>query len=177
MKTFLISSLFAAGFSNNHDSSELLIDNISQFERDDYNFWNLMNRKLPVTLAGHSSHGSHGSHGSHSSHQSGSTPKYIPPTPAPKNVPTPKYTTPKNNNSTTPESVLPRVPGNSAQFKRIAMRVQMYLYAFGFYNGAIDGLVDLDTQAAIVKFQESRGLKITGKVDNELLKAMNVSTE
>ena len=174
MKSFLISSLFLAGFSNNQSSSDLIIDKIGPFKEDDYNFWNLMDRKLPVTLAAHSSHGSHGSHGSHASHQSGSTPKYIPPTPDP----TPKYVTPKKkNDSTAPESILPKVPGNSAQFKRIAMRVQMYLYAFGFYTGTIDGLVDIDTKAAIVKFQDNRGLKITGKVDNELLKAMNVSTE
>ena len=30
---------------------------------------------------------------------------------------------------------------------------------------------------AIVKFQKSRNLKITGKIDNTLLKVMNVSTE
>ena len=57
------------------------------------------------------------------------------------------------------------------------MRVQMYLYAFGFYTGEISGLDTIDTKSAIVKYQQSKNLKITGKIDNELLKAMNVSTE
>jgi His-Xaa-Ser repeat protein HxsA len=175
MKSFLIPSLLLAGFSNPSDDQLDKKDNASQSKEPNYNFWNLMDRKLPITLAGHSSHRSHGSH---SSHRSSSTSR-VTPTPSPSPSPAPKvYVAPKkNNNSTTPESVLPKISGNSAQFKRIAMRVQMYLYAFGFYNGAIDGLVDIDTQAAIVKFQDKNGLTITGKVDNELLKAMNVSTE
>jgi len=174
MKSFLIPSLLAAGFNG---SSEYLSDekNTSNyFEGDGHKFWNLMDRKLSITLAGHSSHASHGSHGSHGSHRSSAGGGYVP-TPSP--APVPKVYKPVPNNPTTPESVLPKVPGTSAQFKRIAMRVQMYLYAFGFYNGAIDGVVNTDTKVGIMKFQEDRGLSITGKIDDALLKAMNVSTE
>ena len=53
----------------------------------------------------------------------------------------------------------------------------MYLYAYGFYTGTINGLEDLDTQTAIIKFQNKNGLKVSGRIDNSLLKAMNVSTE
>jgi len=179
MKSFIIPSLLVAGFS---DSSPDILHKSKSTNKLDFetpNFWNLMDRTLPITLAGHSSHASHGSHGSHGSHSSSSapTPRYVPtPTPPPKAAPK-KYAPPVVNNSTTPESVLPKIAGNSVQFKRIAMRVQMYLYAFGFYNGTIDGKVGMDTQAAIIKFQDKRGLKVTGKVDNELLKVMNVSTE
>ena len=74
-------------------------------------------------------------------------------------------------------SVLPTISGGTEQFKRITMRVQMYLYAFGFYTGEISGLDDMDTKSAIVKYQASKGLAITGQIDNNLLKAMNVSTE
>ena len=177
MKSFIIPSLLMAGFSDSYPDNlnENKVLNDPNIEA--YNFWNLMDRKLPVTLAAHSSHGSHGSHQSHGSHRSSRGGGYTP-TPTPTPIPTKPYTPPpKSNNSTTDDSVLPTVRGNSVQFKRIAMRVQMYLYAFGFYNGTIDGKVDIDTQAAIIKFQDARGLKVTGKVDNELLKAMNVSTE
>lgn len=171
MKSYLISSLFLAGFNNDAADPVKMLDSIGQHEKDDHNFWNLMDRNLPVTLIGHSSHGSHASHGSH---RSSSTSRIYPtPSPSPSIIPKPNF----KNNSTTPESVLPKVPGTSAQFKRIATRVQLYLYALGFYNGEIDGLVDLDTQVAIIKFQIKNGLKATGKIDNELVKAMNVSTE
>ena len=169
MKSFLIPSLLVVGFNNDPpvaiDSGNLSND----LNQGEHNFWNLMERKLPITLAGHSSHRSHSSHGSH---RSSSTRTY-PSTPSI----TPSSPTKPPNNSTAPESVLPKVSGNSAQFKRIAMRVQMYLYAFGFYNGPIDGLENIDTQVGIVKFQEKNGLKITGKIDDDLLKAMNVATE
>ena len=175
MKSFLIPSILLAGFSNSSNAMTPENSIKNQFLDNDYNFWNLMDRKLPITLAGHSSHGSHGSHGSHRSSSGGSSTPTPTPTPV---VPTPKYKPLlEGNNSTPPVGVLPTVKGNSLQFKRIATRVQMYLYAFGFYTGSISGLEDMDTKAAIVKFQNKQGLKITGRIDNALLKAMNVSTE
>ena len=176
MKSFIIPSLLLAGFSDTDLNTKK--ENLKEVEPTAKKYWNLMERKLPITLAGHKSHGSHSSHASHRSSSGGSitvpiTPKYVP---KPK-VKKPTYVAPKVNNSTSPESVLPKVKGNSAQFKRITTRVQMYLYAFGFYNGALTGVADMTTKAAIVKFQKSRNLKITGKIDNSLLKVMNVSTE
>lgn len=169
MKSFIIPSLMAAGFvsSDVTDAQNLAVEDHST--SDKINFWNLMDGNLSVTLAAHSSHASHGSHGSHRS-SAGST---FTPTP----TPAPKIKIKPPNNSTPPGSVLPPISGGTEQFKRITMRVQMYLYAFGFYTGEISGLDNMDTKSAIVKYQQSKNLKITGKIDNELLKAMNVSTE
>ena len=169
MKSFIIPSLMAAGFvsSDVTDAQNLAVEDHSTSDKP--NFWNLMEGNLPVTLAAHSSHASHGSHGSHRS-SAGST---FTPTP----TPAPKIKIKPPNNSTPPGSVLPPISGGTEQFKRITMRVQMYLYAFGFYTGEISGLDNMDTKSAIVKYQQSKNLKITGKIDNELLKAMNVSTE
>ena len=169
MKSFIIPSLMAAGFvsSDVTDAQNLAVEDHST--SDKINFWNLMDGNLSVTLAAHSSHASHGSHGSHRS-SAGST---FTPTP----TPAPKIKIKPPNNSTPRQSVLPTISGGTEQFKRITMRVQMYLYAFGFYTGEISGLDTIDTKSAIVKYQQSKNLKITGKIDNELLKAMNVSTE
>lgn len=169
MKSFIIPSLMAAGFvsSDVTDAQNLAVEDHSTSNKP--NFWNLMDGNLSVTLAAHSSHASHGSHGSHRS-SAGST---FTPTP----TPAPKIKIKPPNNSTPPQSVLPTISGGTEQFKRITMRVQMYLYAFGFYTGEISGLDNMDTKSAIVKYQQSKNLKITGKIDNELLKAMNVSTE
>ena len=173
MKSFIIPSLMAAGFvsSDVTDAQNLAVEDHST--SDKINFWNLMDGNLSVTLAAHSSHASHGSHGSH---RSSATPRYIPPAPAPVPI-NPPIVKKKPNNATPPNSILPDVRGGTEKFKRITMRVQMYLYAFGFYTGEISGLDNMDTKSAIVKYQQSKNLKITGKIDNELLKAMNVSTE
>ena len=179
MKTFLIPSLLLAGF--NTPSSEDMFETMgSKADESTSKYLHLLERKLPFTLAGHSSHGSHGSHGSHRS-SSVSAPRTVPPVIIPKTKPA--VPSNRNKNSTPPSSVLPSSPaidlpklkGNSAQFQRIVMRVQMYLYAFGYYTGSIDGRTGQDTQTAIVKYQKNSGLKITGVVDDTLLKAMNVS--
>jgi His-Xaa-Ser repeat protein HxsA len=173
MKSYIIPSLMAAGFVSPDvtDAKQLAVED--HLTSDKPNFWNLMEGNLPVTLAAHSSHASHGSHGSH---RSSATPRYIPPAPAPMPNSSPKVKQ-KPNNATPPNSILPDVRGGTEQFKRITMRVQMYLYAFGFYTGEISGLDDMDTKSAIVKYQASKGLAITGQIDNNLLKSMNVSTE
>ena len=173
MKSFIIPSLVAAGFVSQETTDVVKSNAEDNSTSDKPHFWNLMGGNLPVTLAGHSSHASHGSHGSHRSSASRS---YSPATPSP--VPAvPPIVKKKPNNSTPPVSVLPTISGGTEQFKRITMRVQMYLYAFGFYTGEISGLDDMDTKSAIVKYQASKGLAITGQIDNNLLKSMNVSTE
>ena len=176
MKCFIIPSLLLAGFSDTDLNTKK--ENLKEEEPTTKKYWNLMEGKLPITLAAHRSHGSHSSHSSHRSSSGGSYTVPSKPQPAPKKkYVAPSFIFPKKNNSTSPESVLPKVMGGSAQFKRIVTRVQMYLYAFGFYNGNLTGVDDMDTKTAIVKFQKSRNLKITGKIDNALLKVMNVSTE
>ncbi|MCR8551218.1 His-Xaa-Ser repeat protein HxsA [Salipiger sp. P9] len=120
------------------------------------------------TLAGHRSHSSHGSHGSHGSHRSSSGGgTYRSPAPS--------------SNSTPPSSVMPRaaespktLPGNSAAFIDIVKRVQTALYAYGYYTGAIDGIVGTGTKTAISKFQKDWGLSITGTITPEVLDALNI---
>ena len=85
-------------------------------------------------------------------------------------MPSTPPSTNRNRNSTPPSSVLPNSPGiklpnlsgNSEQFKRIVLRVQMMLFAYGFYTGEIDGVAGNDTKLAIAKYQietvcQSRG--------------------
>ncbi|WP_323038895.1 peptidoglycan-binding protein [Gemmobacter sp.] len=123
------------------------------------------------TLAGHRSHSSHGSHGSHRSSStggySGGSGTYRPSKPS--------------SNSTPPSYVLPRpseapktLPGNSAVFTDIVKRVQTALFTYGYYTGAIDGIVGTGTKTALSKFQKDWNLKITGTITPEVLDALNI---
>lgn len=183
MKSFIIASLAIAGFSSSKQSADLQKGDSKNLERAP-NFQNLLNRTLPFTLVGHSSHRSHGSHRSHRS-SSRAVPNYSKPAPS---TPPPKPSAPstnRNQNSTPPSAILPNSPainlpkikGNSAHFKRIVMRVQMMLYALGHYTGELDGLAGTDTRTAIAKYQQVNGLPITGQIDEELLKRMNVAVD
>jgi len=53
----------------------------------------------------------------------------------------------------------------------------MMLYALGHYTGELDGLAGTDTRTAIAKYQQVNGLPITGQIDEELLKRMNVAVD
>lgn len=66
------------------------------------------------------------------------------------------------------------LPGNSAAFTDIVKRVQTALYAYGYYTGAIDGIVGTGTRTAISKFQKDWGLSITGTITPEVLDALNL---
>ena len=78
MKKFILTSLFAAGFSLNATAQNNdAIINLDSNDRIDFNnntmgIESIIEKNLPFTLAGHSSHRSHGSHGSHGSHRSSS---------------------------------------------------------------------------------------------------------
>ena len=186
VKVFLIPSLAAAGFSAPADSAvevSLKNANDSSTSTSDTDFRRYLNRKLPFTLAGHSSHSSHGSHGSHrssstgghsshASHQSSSTP-----TPTPSNPS-------RNKGSTPPTSILPLNPQNTPQLKGgtnafalVTLRVQLALYAYGYYSGAIDGLLGSETQTAIIRYQRDHGLSTTGTLSDELIKSLNIPTD
>jgi His-Xaa-Ser repeat protein HxsA len=66
------------------------------------------------------------------------------------------------------------LPGNSAAFLDIVKRVQTALYTYGYYTGAIDGIVGTGTKTAISKFQKDWGLNITGTITPEVLDALNI---
>jgi peptidoglycan hydrolase-like protein with peptidoglycan-binding domain len=49
---------------------------------------------------------------------------------------------------------------------------QQRLHTLGFYDHATDGLWGPDTRAAVERFQRSRGLAVTGRLDNATLSAI-----
>lgn len=56
-------------------------------------------------------------------------------------------------------------------------KVQLGLLAYGYYDGAIDGIVGPKTRAALLRFQEDFGLKKTGTITPEVLDALRVTAE
>lgn len=181
MKKFLITSLAIAGFSVSDKADAGPAEAFKDLNTTS-KFKSILDRVLPFTLAGHRSHSSHGSHRSHRS-SSGGSPS-VPRTYTPPPAPTPP-TENRNYNSTPPNSIipgspafnLPKINGNSAQFERIVRRLQMILFAYGFYSGELDGVPGTDTRAAIAKYQSSKGLKVTGQVDDALIKSLGISVD
>lgn len=136
-------------------------------------------------------HRSHSSHASHSSHRSGSSgiprsPVYTPaPSPKPKTTPTPSPTpSSRNKRSTPPDSVLPSSSATAPnslysapttdQITQVVRRVQLGLRSYGYYNGAIDGIVGRETRASLVRFQTDFRLKVTGTITPEVLDAFKI---
>src|SRR4051812_34045096 len=52
---------------------------------------------------------------------------------------------------------------------------QQRLTALGFYTGTIDGFWGPETQAAVERFQRSRGLQVTGDVDQATATALQAA--
>lgn len=178
-KKFLIPSLLAAGFPSGHSAAA--VPNLSRIDSDPTPMFDVFRQAHKYTLAGHSSHASHGSHSSHRSSSSGG---YTAPRTA---TPTPLYTprTNRNTTSTPPTSILPSppaaaakiLPGNSATFQRIAIQVQTALKAYGYYNGAIDGIIGAGSKSALSRFQADYGLKVTGTITPEVLDAFGIAAK
>ena len=127
----------------------------------------VIDKKL-MHLSGHSSHashGSHGSHGSHSSHVSGTggggavAPKRSPAVPNVVPTPSPKKTIPNN--------------GPSNLTLTTIEQVQLILFAMGYYNGSINGILDSNLRSSISNYQRDKGLKVTGRIDNSLINSLN----
>ena len=158
------------------------------------------------TLANHSSHSSHashssgysGGHSSHASHSSGygtgspvytypTTPTYNPPTPAPAPVPAPAYrprslyATPPAPTSPSPTTPLAAAPqtlrGGTERFTSIVRRVQLGLLAYGYYEGAIDGVVGASMKASLRRFQTDFKLPVTGTITPQTLDALRITAE
>ena len=53
---------------------------------------------------------------------------------------------------------------------------QQYLHSIGLYNGPFDGNLQTDTIAAIRKYQESKGLPVTGTLDKAAQEVMRKDT-
>jgi His-Xaa-Ser repeat protein HxsA len=52
--------------------------------------------------------------------------------------------------------------------------VQSELAKLGYYNGAIDGTLGDQTEAALASYQEDRGLSVTGTVDAATLQSLGI---
>ena len=52
--------------------------------------------------------------------------------------------------------------------------VQMALARRGYYRGAIDGVIGPMSRNAILRFQDTNGLRATGAIDQSLLRALDV---
>lgn len=164
-KKFLIPSLLAAGFSSGQAAAVVGPHSETRDNTKTPTF-EVFQQTHKYILAGHSSHASHGSHSSHRSSSGGG------------------YATPTNRNptSTPPTSILPSppaaasvLPGNSALFQRIAVQVQTALMAYGYYNGAIDGIIGAGSRSALSRFQNDYSLKVTGTITPEVLDAFGIS--
>ncbi|GAB2206280.1 hypothetical protein ROS1_30960 [Roseibium sp. ROS1] len=46
--------------------------------------------------------------------------------------------------------------------------------AYGYYNGAIDGIIGSESKAALSKFQSDYGLRVTGTITPEVLNAFGI---
>ena len=138
-------------------------------------------------LAAHRSHSSHASHGSHRSGSSGipRSPVYTPsPSPAPRTSPAPSS---RNERSTPRDSVLPSSSATAPnslysapttdQISQVVRRVQLGLKSYGYYNGAIDGVVGKETRASLVRLQTDFGLKVTGTITPEVLDVFKIAAQ
>lgn len=175
-RLFLIPSLLAAGFVADDAKAATPSEEVKTPD-DRGSLLKIFRLEHKYTLAKHSSHSSHGSHGSHGSHRSSSGGgTYTPPPPPPPPPPS------RNNDSTPPSTVLPSspaiapqiLPGNSEKFRAIVRQVQTGLYVYGYYTGAIDGIVGPQTRTAISQFQKAYGQQVTGTITPEVLDALGI---
>lgn len=160
VKKFLIPSLVAAGFFAPH-SAKATVPNAPSNDHDGLaKFAQRLALQHEFILASHSSHSSHASHASHRSSAGGGYSSY----------PTPSYTAPA------PTPAPPKIlPGNSAKFTRIVRQVQTALMSYGYYSGAIDGMIGPLCKSALKRFQSDYGLKATGTITPEVLDAFGIS--
>lgn len=70
---------------------------------------------------------------------------------------------------------------SAASYKRgstgsVVTQIQQKLSAWGYYDGAVDGVYGSRTEAAVRYFQEKNGLVVDGKAGAQTLAAMGIST-
>ncbi len=69
---------------------------------------------------------------------------------------------------TAPGRIAPSTGGTAAR------SVQAALQNRGYYNGPIDGQFGPESQAAVARFQQANGLKVTGLINSSTLRALNL---
>ena len=70
---------------------------------------------------------------------------------------------------------------SAASYKRgstgsVVRQIQEKLAAWGYYDGAVDGVYGSRTEAAVRYFQEKNGLTVDGKAGDQTLAAMGITT-
>lgn len=164
MRRFLIPSLLAAGFAANTSEATPIISSTMLDSDDTKSIFQKLRMNHVFTLAGHSSHVSHASHASHRSSTGGySAPLYTPP--VVRTVPAVRLYDP-------PATKV--LPGNAAKFTSIVMQVQVGLMSYGYYDGAIDGVIGPKAKEALKRFQTDYALKVTGTVTPEVLDRLGI---
>lgn len=204
-KRFLISSLALAGFLPPQNAMAALSTNDPSLHTDErQTLSDVFKLDHVYTLAGHRSHSSHSSHSSHRSSSSGgyTAPVYRPPVmrQAPAYAPPPVYSAPAPVYSApapatapapspariftqptapqTPAAIAPKtLPGNSNKFSKIVIQVQTALFAYGYYDGTIDGVIGPQSKAALSEMQSQYGLPITGTINPDVLNALGITAE
>ncbi|MGE6742960.1 peptidoglycan-binding domain-containing protein [Allorhizobium pseudoryzae] len=67
------------------------------------------------------------------------------------------------------------LPGNSNRFSEIVIMVQTGLKAYGYFDGAITGVVDAPTKLALQSMQQANNLKVTGTISSETLSELGIA--
>ena len=87
----------------------------------------------------------------------------------------------RNMNSVPPTSILPHSPAivdlKTHQYSNLIEMAQIAMFAYGYYNGSIDGILGPELRTSIVRFEKKYDLKITGKLSNALFEKLNISME
>jgi hypothetical protein len=67
-----------------------------------------------------------------------------------------------------------RVVSGSRNRLSLAAQVQQQLAQAGYYRGEIDGVIGEGTRRAIKNYERANGLRVDGRIDNELLSTMGL---
>ena len=66
------------------------------------------------------------------------------------------------------------IPSDAQQQPRIVRAVQMRLRELGYYTGAVDGIWGPNTQSAMARFQQGRGLQPNGQLNAVTMDALGL---
>ncbi len=80
----------------------------------------------------------------------------------------------KHDNTTRRKPAVKRGPVFRANKEQIKL-AQAMLRGRGFYAGEENGKLDADTRAALKKYQEAEGVKVTGTLNKATLEKMNIT--
>jgi peptidoglycan hydrolase-like protein with peptidoglycan-binding domain len=73
---------------------------------------------------------------------------------------------------TRPPGTTPFTPSPAAQPSGEVRDAQQRLRSTGLYNGPLDGLYGTETRGAVERFQATRGLKVTSRLDDQTLNTL-----